>query len=58
MQPEFADGHEIETAIPPLPETHVIDVLGKTFLKKKSNLTDKQRETKYSVEECDITIEA
>ena len=35
-----------------------IDVLGKTFLKKKSNLTDKQRETKYSVEECDITIEA
>ena len=56
MEPN-ADLQVPETAVPPLPETHIIDVLGKKFLKKKSSLTDRQRETKYSVEECDITIE-
>ena len=41
--------------IPPLPETHLEDLLGRKLIKKRSNLTDKDRETKFITEECDLT---
>ena len=39
----------------PVINTKIEDLLGNKFLKKKSNLSEKDRETRYAVEECDKT---
>ena len=40
--------------IPPLPKTHLEDLLGNEFLKKKSTLSDKDKETRFITENCDL----
>ena len=41
--------------IPPLPKTTLEDLIGKKFLKKKSTLSDKDKETRFITEDCDLT---
>ena len=38
-----------------LPKTELEDLLGREFLKKKSTLSDKDKETRFITENCDLT---